>query len=261
MTLSAFKIILLAVWAAIAMLEVLSTGVGFWNRPIIAGTVAGFIVGDSKLGVMIGAMLEMTSLGVWSYGGAAVPDYTTGAVIGVMIGYLTGNSDVGLTTGVAMAAITQNLDVLARTANAFCAQRADKYAEEGNIRQIHISHYLGIIPWALSRMIPVLLVGFLGNTFASSVVDFLANHAWIMNGFKAIGASMPAVGFVILLNYLPFESQWWFVIVGFVLSAYLGVPTLGIALLGVACAITYTKLWYKNEDNKSSEGNQIGGDF
>ena len=104
MELSILQIIILSIWAAIAQLEVLTTGVGFWNRPIIAGTAAGLIAGNVELGVLIGSMLEMTSLGVWSYGGAAVPDYTTGAVIGVMVGVLTNNSDIGLTTGVAMAA-------------------------------------------------------------------------------------------------------------------------------------------------------------
>ncbi len=32
----------------------------------------------------------MMSLGVHSYGGAVVPDYTTGAILGVTFGYLTG---------------------------------------------------------------------------------------------------------------------------------------------------------------------------
>lgn len=262
MELSVIQIILLSLWAAIANLEILTTAVGFWNRPIVAGTGAGIISGNLELGILVGSMLEMTSLGVWSYGGAAVPDYTTGAVIGVMIGVLTGNSDIGLATGVAMAAITQNIDVLARTINSFCAQRADKYAVQGNLKQICISHYLGIIPWGLSRMIPVLIVGLLGNVFAQQVVDVLNQNSFILNGFTAIGAAMPALGFVILLNYLPFQKQWWWVILGFVLSAYLGVPTLGIALLGLVCAIVYTSLWYKNKDSENhEEANQIGGEF
>ena len=262
MEVSILQIIILSIWAAIAQLEVLTTGVGFWNRPIIAGTAAGLIAGNVELGVLIGSMLEMTSLGVWSYGGAAVPDYTTGAVIGVMVGVLTNNSDIGLTTGVAMAAITQNTDVLARTLNSFCAQRADKYAAEGNIKQAHVSHYLGVIPWGLSRIIPVLIVGVLGNTFAAQVVEMLNENSFILSGFQAIGAAMPALGFVILLTYLPFRKQWWWVVLGFVLSAYLGVPTLGIALLGLVCAIVYTTLWYRNKENKTDEAvEQIGGEF
>lgn len=69
MELSFIQIILLTLWGFVAINELLFTYIGFWQRPIVAGTVAGIIVGDINVGIIIGSTLEMISLGVHSYGG------------------------------------------------------------------------------------------------------------------------------------------------------------------------------------------------
>ncbi len=84
------QILLLSVWAFLSINEMLGPYLGLWHRPLIAGFGAGLILGDIQTGLFVGATLEMMSLGVHSYGGAVVPDYTTGAILGVTFGYLTG---------------------------------------------------------------------------------------------------------------------------------------------------------------------------
>ena len=44
------------------------------------------------------------------------------------------------------------------------------------------------------------------------------------------------VGMPMLLMYMPLNKYWSFLIVGFVLAAYLSVPTLGIGAVGLAAA-------------------------
>ena len=57
---------------------------------------------------------------------------------------------------------------------------------------------------------------------------------------------MPVVGFAVLLRYMPVKQNIEYLLIGFVFSAYLNVPVLGVAIVGAALAF---KL-YKDE-NKS----------
>ena len=58
-----------------------------------------------------------------------------------------------------------------------------------------------------------------------------------MDGFKLAGGLLPVVGFAILLRYLPVQKKPQYVILGFVLAAYLGMTTLGVALVGLVAAL------------------------
>jgi len=49
----------------------------------------GLIVGDVPLGLAIGGTLELMSLGLWTYGGATIPDYMTGAIVGTAVAALS----------------------------------------------------------------------------------------------------------------------------------------------------------------------------
>lgn len=56
---------------------------------------------------------------------------------------------------------------------------------------------------------------------------------------------LPVVGIAILLRYLPTNKFVAYLIIGFVAAAYLKVPMLGVALIGVALAIIYFKQNFK----------------
>ena len=62
----------------------------------------------------------------------------------------------------------------------------------------------------------------------------------LTNGFTVAGGLLPIVGISILLRYMPFKSYWFYVLAGFFLAAYLKVPVLGIAIVGIIlAAISY----------------------
>jgi PTS system mannose-specific IIC component len=69
---------------------------------LLAGFLAGLIVGDVKTGMLIGGTLELMSLGVYTYGGATVPDYMLGAILGTYFGK-GGNFDVGIALAIPAA--------------------------------------------------------------------------------------------------------------------------------------------------------------
>lgn len=72
----------LTLWAIYCTYDGLGPFLIYAQRPLIAGSVAGLIVGHPLLGLLVGATLELASLGVYTYGGATIPDYQTGAIVG-----------------------------------------------------------------------------------------------------------------------------------------------------------------------------------
>ena len=50
-------------------------------RPIVTGTVVGFILGDPVTGMAIGATLELAFIGLFTVGGAMPPEILTGGML------------------------------------------------------------------------------------------------------------------------------------------------------------------------------------
>lgn len=255
--------LLLAIWGYLSISEYIFTHLGFWHRPLVAGVVAGFIVGDLTAGIVVGATLEMASLGVHSYGGAVVPDFTTGSILGVVFAYTSGNIELGIALGIPLALLGSYLDVIARTSAVITNHKADSFAAKGDIKGIWRWHLIGSSFWGLSRAVPIFLGSYFGADYAESLVE--AMPQWFMNGMNAAGSVMPALGVSILLSFLPLGKQWYFAILGFILFAYLEIPMVGVGLLALVIAITYTNLYFKGEDNGTDDTDgkteQVGGDF
>ena len=55
--------------------------------------------------------------------------------------------------------------------------------------------------------------------------------AWLSKGLGVAGNMLPAVGFAMILNMMAKKEAIPFVMIGYVLFAYLGLPTMAIALI------------------------------
>jgi len=230
--------IVLGIVAYIGILDAL--GPGFWiGEPLVIGLITGVIVGDIKLGLTIGATLTLMSLGMWTYGGATMPDFMTGAILGTAIGALGGGATAGLAVAIPASLLMTQLDIFGRAITTVFIHVADKHVREVNTRGVTRMHLMGQIPWGLTRAIPVFLAIWLGAGPIQSAIHLLPQ--WFMNGMQVTGRMLPALGFALLLNRLPVGRYWPLLIVGYVLFAYLNMPTLGIALLGFAMAILMSR--------------------
>lgn len=77
-----------------------------------------------------------------------------------------------------------------------------------------------------------------GSTYVQSVIN--AIPAWLNSGLNVASGMLPALGFAILLRQLPMKKYGYFILFGFVLSAYLNMSVLAIAMLAVvACAFIF----------------------
>lgn len=78
--------LVLLVWATLAGLDLASVLQGLLNRPLVAGGVAGLLLGDPGSGFAIGAVLELFALDVLPVGSTRYPDYGAAAVAAVAFG-------------------------------------------------------------------------------------------------------------------------------------------------------------------------------
>lgn len=237
MELSFLIIILLTIYVGIGVIDQISIQAGLYT-PLFAAAFTGLLLNDLPTGLVIGATLQLMTLGVATYGGATVPDFLSGAIMGTAFAILSGNgAEYGIGLAVPIGLLLTQLDILGRMTNTFFQHRADNYAEKGNVRGVEISNLMGMIPWMLSRMIPV----FIGLYFGEAVVQTINTliPVWFMTGLKTAGQILPAMGIAILMRYLPLKKFYPYYIIGFVMMAYGSsiFTILSVALVGLALAV------------------------
>lgn len=226
--------VILGLWSGVSMVLNLS-GVGV-RTTLITGVLAGLCVGDVNMGFQIGSTCMLMSIGFYTYGGATIPDWITGTLFGTVIAVKSGgNYDVGLSTAIALAALMSEMDILGRATTTVFQHLAEGALAENNIKKFETFTLMGVLPWVLSRMIPVLL-GMIMIDNVVALTNFATSVEWVSKGLKVAGGVLPAVGFALLLSYMDLTKFWPYLIIGFVLFAYAGMGTIALALVGAALA-------------------------
>jgi len=199
-------------------------------RPLMAGAIAGIILGNFQAGLIIGAFLELMAMGVYTYGGATTPDYIGGAIIGTALAVTNPSMPLEAVAAIALgiASLFIPFDIIGRTINTLFMHLGDRYAESLNFRNLEFANWLGVIPWGLSRAIPT-FVGVLFVEEASTILGVIPQS--VITGFAVVGALLPALGIGMLLKVMPSRSYFAYGILGFVIAAYLNfiLPSLGLA--------------------------------
>lgn len=240
MTYGILMALVLGILAYILIVTTLGPGL-WWGEALFAGAVTGLIVGNVQVGLTIGATLTLMSLGMWTYGGATIPDFMTGAILGTAFGALPG---VGLEGGLAVAIpaslLMTQLDILGRAVTTLFIHGADRAVARGEIKAITKWHLWGHLPWGLTRAIPVFLAVWLGAEPVQSFISWMPE--WFMRAMQVTGRMLPALGFALLLSMLPVKKYWPFALIGFALYAYMKLPTTGIALIAIAVGVLFVQL-------------------
>lgn len=224
-------------------------------RPLVIGSLVGLVLGDFKQGLITGATLELLWLGVVAVGGYTPPDTISGAIIGTALGIVSGyGATAGVAIAVPVAIVTQQLDVIAKTSDIYFAKKADVASANGNPDKIALYHYSSLLIIVLFKVVPILVALTLGSEYVKSLFDLIPPI--IMTGLNVAASMLPAVGFAMLLTTLLKKNMWPFLMLGFVLSAFFKLSTIGIAIFGLSIAfITLYKTNVKHiaETEKESE--------
>ncbi|HXE59015.1 MAG TPA: PTS sugar transporter subunit IIC, partial [Gemmatimonadales bacterium] len=100
---------LLCLWGTAVGLDLVSVPQVMLSRPLVAGTVAGCIVGDVEAGLRVGAVLELFALDVLPIGAVRYPDYGPATVAAVAAAGGAPGWQLGLGVAVAVGLATAAL--------------------------------------------------------------------------------------------------------------------------------------------------------
>lgn len=233
-----WQIILLTAYAGFQIMDELH-----WyssaGSAVFSGFITGLIMGDMTTGLLIGGQMQLTILGVGTFGGASRIDANSGTLIATAFA-VSAHMDPELalaTLGVPVAAILVYTDIAGRFANTFFGHMCDADVENMNWNSYNFHYWLGAVSWCLSRMIPVFLALAFGQPVVEAITTALnGDFAWLGAGLTVAGAALPAVGFAILLRYLPVKKHIAYLILGFVIAALLG--TLFTSVMGISGDLT-----------------------
>ena len=240
-------------------------GVFHFNRPIIVAPLVGLVLGDLQTGIILGATFEAVFLGVIAIGGSMPADATLGSVFGTAVAIL-GGLDPELALAVAMPVSVLGMTVGIIPMSLFypaLTARSLKHSANGNVPGLkRMAFIMGFVMFLFNAV--VMFIGvYLG---AEAVGAFLMNMPmWLVSGLAAGSSILPAIGMALMLNLLFDKKIIVFFFLGFVLSIYLGVNPIAIAVMAVVLGVytffnmpkTVTVPAGNNETSKASEDDEF----
>ncbi|WP_063669317.1 PTS N-acetylgalactosamine transporter subunit IIC [Aliivibrio fischeri] len=248
-----FEASLVAVWAFFCGIDKYDVALNI-HRPLITGPVVGLIMGDMQVGLIAGATLELAWLGLVPNAGAQPPDVTMGTIAAVAFAVMTGQSpEVAMGVGMPIAVLMQMLVIGFFAMTSFTMGKADKYAEEANTNGIDFL----LLSTITMRSMLYAVIAFLTVYFGEHGAAWIDANApkTLLEGL-GIGAKMvPAIGFAMLLKIMWSKEVAGVFFIGFVMTTYLQLPIMAVAILGASAAALY----YFFSGNKNS--NQEFEDF
>ena len=202
----------------IALLAAIAVGVckqdGFFgysmlSRPMIEGTVVGLLLGDPVTGLLIGTTLEIVFLGSFAVGAAfAVPLALIGGFLYIFSKFINNGFNIAMQNAL--------------------AKDNDKAAS-----------FIYMIGSWVSTALLYAIVTFCAVYFGSSAMEaaVAAIPTDVIDALAAGGNLLPAVGFALLMSMIMTKevAAWYFI--GFLLAAYLGLPTIAVTLIATAATI------------------------
>lgn len=220
------------------------TVINHW--PVTVGLLAGLVMGDLQAALVIAGTFQLMSLGVAALGGSSVPDYALATVVAIYLNARTG-ADVGtsIAVGLPVGILAINLDIFSRTINSFISERSKKYLEQRQFKKMQYINFISVFFVAMQAFIPMILLVAFGPTAIEIVIEVIPE--WVTNGLNVAGGMLPVIGVAMLMRYMPTKKYIWSLLIGFVFSAYLGLPILGISIVGFSLAVyTYNNLTTSN---------------
>ncbi len=241
--------LLLSVFIALVITE--NYGYGYWmiSRPIFAGPVIGFIMGDLPTGLIVGGSVELMYMGVLPIGGSVPPNAQIAGMLSTVFAITNGgNPEIGIALALPIGLLAQLLIMFAWNINIYLMHRADKYIEEGNIKKVEMTHLLGLPIFFTVFFIPTFLAIYFGSEFVNGIVA--AMPPVLTDGLKLASGILPAVGLAMLLKMMNFKKYWPFFLGGFILAVYMNLNVLAVSLLAFSIA---SALFIMKNDKKSEK--------
>ncbi|GEO48271.1 PTS mannose/fructose/sorbose/N-acetylgalactosamine transporter subunit IIC [Companilactobacillus kimchii] len=225
------------------------------ERPLVVGCIAGIIFGDMRAGIIMGASLEAIFMGAVDIGGALSAEPVTATVLATTFSIvLNVNEKAALALAVPIGVLAAFISMFMKNVvmNLF-APLVDKYAKDNNPRAMAIMHYS---MWFINYFVFSLITFFSvleGAKPVQQMINSIPDN--LMAGLSATGGLLPAVGFAILMRMLWSKKLAPYFFLGFIMVAYLNLPSVAVAALGIilVLVISFKDKQLLDMENKQKE--------
>ena len=225
-------------------------GISIIQKPLVAGVLVGIILGNPVQGAIIGAAVQMPFIAYIFAGGAQPNDPGLAGTLGVALALAAGlDPESAVAISVPIALIGTIINVVRMTLDVTFVHMIDAAAAQGNMKKAVFLHIVPpqILCFVLC-VVPVTLGCYYGVEAVSSIINIMQGRP--LYTLQVIGGILPALGIAMNLRTLDRPGTLIWFISGFVLSAYLGLSAMPIAILGFAVAFFYVQLEMKGESSK-----------
>ena len=221
--------VLVALIAGICKIDNRIFGMTMIQRPLVVGTLVGFVYGDPVAGMIFGAQFELLSMGLVGIGAhSGMPEITLGSALctafGTTIGYLTW---IPL--------------------NHILSERAKKAAAKADTRTMEVCQWLGLFNYFFFPFLVVFVGMLVGAPLFEKLVEIMPT--FITDGIKVASGMLPALGFALLMQLTFTRKLAPYLFIGFVAVALMGLSNVGVAIVGAILAV----LVFNNSENQSKE--------
>ena len=211
-------------------------------KPLVAGTLVGMILGDPVQGCIIGATINLPYIAFISAGGTVPVDPGLAGTLGTALAMAAGvEPSVAVTLAIPLGLLGTMIWVAHMTVDVAFVHMCDKAAEESNLERIQFLH---IVPpqifMFLLCVIPVTIGAYYGSGAVTAAIDALSGTP--LHVLSVIGGILPALGIAMNLRSINREGTILFFLAGFMMSVYLNLDVIAIAILAGIIAYFYTKL-------------------
>ncbi|ACZ10048.1 PTS system N-acetylgalactosamine-specific EIIC component 1 [Sebaldella termitidis] len=218
------------------------------RQPLFSALLIGLIMGDVKQAVIIGAAVQILYIGLVAAGSNLPADDCLAGLIAIPIALKSGLSpELAIAIAVPVGVMGVFVDQLRKTINVIFVHMADKYAEEGNTRQITLCNvlYPTLLSFFMRFPIP-----FLANLYGADAVKSFMDTVpqWIIHGFSVAGGLLPALGFALTMFVIGRKEMlpWFFI--GYFMIRFSGMPVIGAAIFGLCAVLLITMYKRKSEE-------------
>ncbi len=138
----------LLVWGTLVGVDLVSGPQMMIARPLVAGTVAGLVLGDVETGLRVGVVLELFQFDVLPVGAVRYPEYGPATIAAVALAHgMGGTSALGIAVGVGLLlAVAGGVSLhWLRTVNARVVRKAATALEAGDPRTLARVHSGGLV--------------------------------------------------------------------------------------------------------------------
>lgn len=223
-------------------------GISIIQKPLVAGVLVGIILGDPVQGAIIGAAVQMPFIAYIFAGGAQPNDPGLAGTLGVALAIAARlEPSAAVAISVPIALIGTIINVIRMTLDVGFVHMIDSAAAEGNMKKAVFLHIVPpqILCFALC-VIPVTLGCYFGVDAVTSIINVMQGRP--LYTLEVIGGILPALGIAMNLRTLDRPGTLIWFVFGFILSAYLGLGAMPIAIIGFVIAFFYVTLEMKIED-------------